>query len=179
MEISEALKSGGFKAEKSTAGDKQILKGVYKCMFVDFQNQPEGKYGPQLMAKFQITEKLSGMDSRSTFPQFTGYYSTDAEKALSKRSGIAKLLNGFFSVGITVETSSDEKLMESLSNLKGSAEVYISGYKKSPKKNTGTKENPEWVDNPDGEDKQDFTFMTQKNAEREAAKQIKKDGHPL
>jgi len=36
-----------------------------------------------------------------------------------------------------------------------------------------------WVANPDADDRQDFAFMTAKNAEKEAAKQIKKDGHPL
>ena len=179
MGITDVLKGAGYTPEKSTAGDRPVLKGIYKCMFVDFKNEPEGKYGPQIMAKFQITERLSGMDSRSTFPQFTAYYKTDAENANSKRGGIAKLLNGFFSVGINVDTSTDEALIESLNNLKGSAEVYISGYKKQPKKNTGTKEQPVWEENPDGEVKQDFTFMTQKNAEKEAAKEVKKAGHPL
>lgn len=176
MGISDVLKQAGYTPEKSTAGDKPVLKGIYKAMFVDFKNEPDGKFGPQIMAKFQITEKLSGMDSRSTFPQFTGYYKTDEKNASSKRGGIAKLLNGFFSVGVNVDTSSDEALIESLTSLKGSAEVYISAYKKSPRKRN---EQGEWVDNPDGDVKQDFTFMTQKNAEREAAKEIKKAGHPL
>lgn len=176
MGITDVLKGAGYTPEKSTAGDKPVLKGIYKCLFVDFKNDPEGKFGAQLMAKFQIVEKLSGMDSRSTFPQFTGYYKTDSEGATSKRNGIAKLLNGFFSVGKSVDTSSDEALIESLSSLKGSAEVYISAYKKNPRKQDDT---GAWVDNPDGDVKQDFTFMTQKNAEREAAKEIKKAGHPL
>lgn len=175
MSITGALKGAGYEPEKSSVGDKQILKGIYKALFVDYKNEPEGKFGPQLMAKFQIVEKLSGMDSYSTFPQFTGYYKTDEEGSASKRSGIAKLLNGFFSVGITVDTSSDEALLASLDGFKGSAEVYIKGYKKDPKKQV----NGEWVDNPDGDAKQDFTFMTEKNAKKEADKEVKKTEHPL
>ena len=176
MGIVDLLKNAGYTPEKSTAGDKPVLKGIYKCLFVDFKNEPEGKYGSQLMAKFQIVEKMSGMDSRSQFPQFTGYYKTDEAGAASKRNGIAKLLNGFFSVGKNVDTTSDMTLIDSLEAMKGSAEVYISAYKKNPRKQD---DSGAWVDNPDGEVKQDFSFMTQVNAEREAAKQIKKDGHPL
>ena len=175
MSITSALKGAGYVPEKSTAGDKPILKGVYKCLFVDFKNEPDGKFGPQMMAKFQIVEKLSGMDSRSTFPQFTAYYKTDDESSASKRNGIAKLLNGFYSVGKSIDTSSDETLLAALEEMKGSCEVFISAFKKSPRKEV----DGQWVDNPDGEAKQDFSFMTEKNAKKEAEKEIKKAGHPL
>lgn len=174
MSITEALKGAGYKQEVSTIGDKPILEGVYKCLFVDFKDEPEGKFGPQLMGEFKIAEKLSGTDSRSTFSEFRDYYKTDAEGAGSKSSGIAKLLNGFFSVGLKVDTSSDEAMLGSLSALKGTAEVYIKAYKKQKMR----KEGDEFVE-VEGEYKQGFTFMTLKNAEKEAAKQIKKDGHPL
>lgn len=176
MSITGALKGAGYVPEKSTQGDKPILTGVYKCMFVDYKNEPEGKFGPQLMAKFQITERLSGSESHSTFPQFTDYYKTDETGAGSKRNGLAKLLNGFFSVGKSVDSSSDEALFDSLESLKGSAEVYIKGYVKEPQKKN---EAGEWVPNPDGDNKQAFTFMTEKNAIKESAKQIAKAGHPL
>lgn len=179
MSIVDSLKSAGYVPEKSTVGDKQILEGVYKCMFVDYKNEPEGKFGPQIMAKFQIVEKLSGKDSWSSFPQFTDYYKTDDANVNSKRNGLAKLLNGFFSMGLNIDQSSDEALMSSLESLKGTAEVYIKGYVKEPMKNVGTKESPEWVKNEEGENRQAFSFMTLKNAEKEAAKEIKKAGHPL
>ena len=175
MGMSDYLKAAGYKPAKSTGGDKPILKGVYKCLFVDFENQPDGKFGPQLMAKFKVVERLSGSESRSTFPEFTGYYKADGENAASLRSGVAKLFNGFFSVGLSIDSSTDEAITESLNKFKGSAEVYIKGYEKKPRKEV----NGEWVDNPDGDIKQDFTFMTEKNAAKEAEKQIKKDGHPL
>lgn len=175
MSITGALKGAGYVPEKSTVGDKPILKGIYKCMFVDYKDEPQGKFGPQLMAKFQIVEKLSGMDSFSTFPQFTDYYKTDEANVNSKRSGLAKLLNGFFSTGKSVDTSTDEALTASLDSLKGSAEVFIKGYKKDPMHQV----DGAWVENPDGDAKQAFTFMTEKNAQKEAAKEIKKAGHPL
>lgn len=175
MSITSALKDAGFEAKPSTVGDKVILVGIYKCLFVDYKNEPEGKFGPQLMAKFQITDKLSGMDSFTTFPQFTGYYKTDAAN-VTKRGGLGKLLDGFKSVGKVVDQSSDEAMFESLDNLKGSAEVYIQGKVKKPIKQD---ESGAWVANPDGEDKQDFSFLTQKNAMKMAAKEVLKAGHPL
>lgn len=179
MSITGALNKAGYKQEVSTAGDKPILTGVYKAMFVDFKNDPNGQYGAQLSAQFKIVERLAGRESKSTFPEFTGYYKTDEKYSASKRNGIAKLLNGFFSVGIQINTSSDEALMESLNSQKGVAEVYIKGYSKKAQKNTGTKEAPVWEEDDTKAPKQDFTFMTKVNAEKEAKKQQNKDGHPL
>lgn len=175
MGVTDKLKEAGFVPSKSTVGDKPILKGVYKAMFVDGKLNEPNQYGHSYTAKFKITEKLSGMDSRSQFPEFVGFYDV-ADNATSLRKGIAKLINGFLSVGIEIKRNSDEAMYESLDSQKGSAEVYITGYKKSPRKQDAS---GAWVDNPDGDDKQDFAFMTKKNAEKEAAKQIKKDGHPL
>lgn len=175
MGVSDILKQAGFKAEKSTVGDKPILKGVYKAMFVDGKLNEPNDYGQSYTAKFKIVEKLSGMDSRSAFPEFVGFFAVDDKNASSPRRGIAKLINGFFSVGKTVDTSSDDALYTSLDNLKGSAEVYITGYKKRAMKQEGG----QWVENADADPKQDFAFLTEKNAMKEAEKQIKKDGHPL
>ena len=175
MSITGALKNSGYVPEKSTAGDKPILVGVYKALFVDWKVQEDKGYGPSIRADFKVSEKLSGYDSRSTFPEFVGFFNTSDEKVNSKKNGLAKLLNGFFSVGLKVDTSTDDTLYASLDSHKGSAEVYIKGYKKNPRKQV----DGAWVDNPDGDVKQDFTFMTQKNAEKEAAKEIKKAGHPL
>lgn len=179
MSITGALKAAGYKEEKSTVGDKIILTGIYKCLFMDWKDEPEGKFGPQLMAKFKIVEKLSGSDSFATFPEFTGYYATDVQNINSPKKGLKKLLDGFFSVGKSIDQSTEEALVESLNGLKGSAEVFIKASVKEPVKNIGTKENPEWVANPDGEDAQKFDFVTEKNALKLAEKQIKKDGHPL
>lgn len=175
MGVTDNLKAAGFKAEKSTAGDKPILKGVYKVMFVEGNKQEPNQYGESYMAKFKITERLSGSESHSQFPEFVDFYDV-ADKAASLKKGIAKLINGFLSVGISIDQSSDEALYSSLDNQKGSAELYVNGYKKKPMKQD---DSGNWVDNPDGNDKQAFVFMTEKNALKEAAKQQKKDGHPL
>lgn len=176
--ITGALKDAGFVAEKSTVGDKVILVGIYKCLFVDWKDEPEGKFGPQLMAKFQITTKLSGMDSRATFPQFTDYYKTDAANVANKRRGLGKLIDGFLSVGITIDHSTDELLFASLESQKGSAEVFIKASVKEPIKEE-PKGSGNWVPNPDGEDKQAFSFLTEKNAVKLSTKEIAKAGHPL
>jgi hypothetical protein len=176
MGISDLLKQAGYTPEKSTIGDKPIMKGIYKAMFVDWKVQEDKGYGESIRADFKITEKLSGSDSHSQFPEFVGFFNTSAEKINSKKNGLAKLLNGFFSVGINVDSSTDEALASSLNEKKGSAEVYIKGYKKDPKMKDSE---GNWVDNPDGSPKQDFCFLTFSNAKKEAEKEIKKQGHPL
>jgi hypothetical protein len=175
MGITDILKQAGYKPEKSTVGDKPIMKGVFKCLFVDWAREEDKGYGEQVSGQFKIIETLAGSDSRSTFPEFRGYYKTSVEAISSKRNGLAKLLNGFFSVGKNVDTSSDEALADSLNDLKGSAEVYIKGYDEKPRK----KEGDAWVDDPDGALRQGFTFLTEKNALKEAEKMKKKQGHPL
>lgn len=175
MGVSDILKQGGYKPEKSSVGDRPILKGIYKVMFVDGKVNEPNQYGQSYTAKFKVTEKLSGVDSRSTFPEFVGFFAIDEANANSAKKGIKKLLNGFFSVGITIDTSSDEAIYSSLDAQKGSAELYVSGYKKRAMKQV----DGEWVPNEDAEVRQDFAFLTEKNAVKEAEKQIKKDGHPL
>ena len=179
MGIADILKASGFKAEKSSVGDRPILKGVYKAMFVEGKLNEPNQYGQSYTAKFKVIETLAGNDSRSSFPEFVGFFAVDEANALSAKKGIKKLINGFFSVGKTVDTSSDDKLYESLDSMKGSAEVYVSGYKKKAMKNTGTEDNPTWVENTEAEVKQDFAFLTEKNAMKEAEKIKVKQGHPL
>lgn len=171
MGVSDILKSAGFKQEKSTEGDKPVLKGVYKVLFVEGKLGEANQYGHSYIAKFKVIETLAGKESKSAFPEFAGFYDI-AEKAADKKKGIAKLLNGFFSVGINVDSSTDEKLYESLDSLKGSAEVYVKAFEKKPRKQDAE---GNWVDNPEGVIKQDFSFMTAVNAEKEAVKQNSKN----
>ena len=175
MGVTDVLRSAGYVPEKSTVGDKPILKGVYKVMFVEGKLNEPNDYGQSYTARFKVSERLCGTDSRSAFPEFVGFYSVDAANALSAKKSIKKLLNGFMSVGIKIDTSSDEAMYASLDSYRGSAELYVTGYKKKSMK----KVNDEWVENTEADAKQDFAFMTQKNAEKEAAKEIKKAGHPL
>ena len=172
MGVSDILKGAGFKQEKSTEGDRPVLKGVYKALFVEGKLGEANQYGHSYIAKFKIVETLNGKESKAAFPEFTGFYDI-AEKAADKKKGIAKLLNGLFSVGLNVDSSTDEALYESLDALKGSAEVYIKGFEKKPRKQD---EEGNWIDNPEGVIKQDFSFMTEVNAKKEATK---KNGHPL
>lgn len=166
MGVSDILKQAGFKQEKSTEGDRPVLKGVYKALFVEGKLAEPNQYGHSYVAKFKIVETLSGKESKAAFPEFAGFYDV-ADKAADKKKGMAKLLNGLFSVGLNVDSSTDEKLYESLDSLKGSAEVFIKGFEKKPRKQD---EEGNWVDNPEGVIKQDFSFMTAVNAEKESAK---------
>lgn len=175
MSITGALKAAGYTPEKSTIGDKPILKGVYKAMLTEVKLNEPNQYGQSISASFKITEKLSGNDSRSQFPEFRGFYAVDEANAGSAKKGIKKLLNGLFSAGHSVDTSSDEALMTSLQSLVGSAEVFVSAYKKRSMKQV----DGEWVVNDEADAKQDFSYMTEKNAIKEAQKEIKKAGHPL
>lgn len=175
MSITGALAAAGYKPEKSTVGDKPILKGVYKAMLVEIKKNEPNQYGHSLSASFKVTEKFAGMDSRSQFAEFRGFFAIDEENVNSAKKGLKKLLNGLFSAGIAVNTSSDEALMESLQSLVGTAEVYITAYKKKAMKQV----DGQWVENEEADAKQDFAFLTAKNAEKEAAKEIKKAGHPL
>lgn len=176
MGITDALKAAGYTPEKSTAGDKPILNGVYKAVLVAVEHQEDKGYGESIRADFKITETLAGNDSRSTFPEFKGYFNTSPDKINSKRNGLAKLLNGFFSVGVSIDRTTDETLLESLKSNIGSTEVYVKGYKEKPRKENsdGT-----WSENEEADFKQKFTFMTKSNAEKEAAKIQKANGHPL
>ena len=175
MGITDVLKQAGFKAEKSTVGDKPILKGVYKVMFVEGKLNEPNQYGQSYTAKFKVTQSLAGVDSRSSFPEFVGFFNVDEANAMSAKKGIKKLLNGFCSVGINIATESDEALFASLDAQKGSAELYVSGYKKKSMKQV----DGNWVVDEEADAKQDFAFLTEKNALKEAEKVKAKQGHPL
>lgn len=167
MNVTEALKAAGFTPEKSSIGDRLILVGTYKAAFYDCALMEDKGYGQSVYAQFKVTETLEGISSTSKFPEFKAYYSLAPEKIASKRKGLAKLINGFFSIGVEVNT---DNLMDSLSALKGT-ELFISGYKEEPRKQV----DGVWQDDPDGDIKQGFTFLTQKNAE----KKVQKAGSPF
>lgn len=164
MNATEALKAAGFKPEKSTVGDKIILKGIYKATMFKVAEMEDKGYGPSIYAQFKIQEVLSGDTSYSQYPEFAGYFNTAPDKIGNKSNGLAKLINGLFSAGHEVNT---DNVVDSLSALLGS-EVYINGYRKEPmRKVEGTEE---WEENPDGVAKQAFAFMTKDNAEKKAKK---------
>lgn len=160
MNVTDALKNAGYEVEKSTVGDKPIFAGTYKATLFDVALMEDKGYGQSIYAQFKVQETLEGISSHSKFPEFKGYFSLAPESIASKRKGLAKLLNGLFSVGVEVDASD---VVQSLISLKGTV-VFLSGFAKEPRKNIGTKEVPNWVDDPDGEVKQDFAFLTEKNA---------------
>ncbi len=159
MGIIDTLKAAGFTPEKSEVGGRRILEGTYKASFYDWAEMEDKGFGTSLYAQFKITETLAGADSNSQFPEFKDYYKTSPDNINSKRNGLAKFLNGFFSIGIDIDRSNDEAFATALNNAKGSV-LYISAYKGKPVKLV----DGSWVDNPDGEAKQKFTFLTEKNA---------------
>lgn len=169
MSMLEALKAAGFKAEKSEVGGKFILEGIYKAQLIDVAAKEDKGYGASIYASFKIEEKLCGMDSNSQYPEFKGYFNTAPEKIASKRNGLAKLINGLFSVGYEVKGSTDEELIGSLDAAKGIS-VYIKGYKQAPQKKN---EDGSWSEDPEGETKQGFAFMTEKLARKQAEKEVK------
>lgn len=168
MSISEALKEAGFKVEKSTAGEAPIYEGTYKAVLTEVGENKESQFGgTQIYCAFKISETLCGRDSNSQYPEFKGYFRTDAERAASKRNGIAKVLNGLFSVNIEADP-------DNLEAQKG-AEVFISGYKqkKMVKNDDGTFSEVE------GEFKQGWTFMTENNALKAVKKAEAKGDAPF
>lgn len=168
VDVSALLKEAGFKPEVSTAGDKPILEGVYKATLVEIAKMEDKGYGESIYAQFKISETLFGRESSSQYPEFKDYYSLAADKIASKRNGLAKLINGLFSIGIEVDTTN---VVESLNNAKG-AEVFITAYAKPTMK----QEDDEWVVDDSKPKKQAFTFMTEKNALKEAEKKKKASG---
>lgn len=162
MNVTESLKAAGWKPEKSTVGDKFIFTGVYKATLFDVAAMEDKGYGPSIYAQFKIQEVLSGDESFSKFPEFKGYFNTAPDKISNKRSGLVKLLNGLFSVGVEVKT---DDVLASLTEAKGTM-VYISAYKQEPRKQV----DGEWIDDPEGEVKQAFAFMTEAAAQKRAAK---------
>lgn len=156
--VSELLQQAGYKKEKSTSGEKPILEGIYKATLVEVAKIEDKGYGEAIYAQFKINEVLHGMQSKSQYPEFKDYYSLAPDKIASKRSGLAKLLNGLFSVGIEADP-------DKLEDQKG-AEVFIAAYKqkKMSKNDDGSFAELE------GEYKQGYTFMTEANAVKEAKK---------
>jgi len=162
MNVTESLKAAGWKAEKSTVGDKFILTGIYKATLFDVAAMEDKGFGPSIYAQFKIQETLSGDESYSKFPEFKGYFNTAPDKIANKRNGLAKLLNGLFSAGHEVKT---DDVVASLTALKGT-EVWISAYKQEPRKQV----DGEWIDDPEGEIKQGWAFLTPENAAKKSKK---------
>jgi len=160
MGLAEMLKEAGFTRELSTAGERFILEGVYKAVFVDCAAMEDKGYGTSVYAQFKISEVLSGTQSNSQYPEFKAYFDTSPEKIASKKKGLAKLINGLFSNGTEADA-------DNLADSKG-AEVYISAFKDK----TWKKEGEEFVE-VEGAFKQGFAFMTEKNAVKKAAQKNK------
>jgi hypothetical protein len=164
MGIADALKD--YVPEKSTVGEKPTLKGVYKVSLFDVAYMEDKGYGESIYAQFKVLETISGDTSNAKFPEFKGYFNCAADKVNNKSNGLGKLLNGLFSVGVDVDKSSDEALLENLKSLKGTT-MFINAWrgKKQKKDEAGV-----WSEDPDGGNVQKFTFMTEKNAVAKAKK---------
>lgn len=190
MSFTKAMKEAGYEPKASTAGDKTIYNGIYKLALVEFKNEPDGKWDdgqpkPQVVAKFKILPdggRLAGTDVyKSDYPDVSGYYSTSEKDAANRKKGIAKLIDGLLSVGVSVSKEDDDATIEAIKQIVGSAEVYMKLF-------------PDWKNvQVDGEWKkkkkdeegidiapfQGHSFLTAKNAEKMAKAMIAKAGHPL
>lgn len=159
MGIADSLKD--YVPEKSTVGEKPLLKGVYKVSLFDVVYMEDKGYGESVYVQFKVMDDgvISGDKTYSKFPEFKEYY--DQKK-------MKKLLDGLFSVGVDVDRSSDDALLANLQSLKGTT-MYINAWKgKKQKKN----EDGTWSVDEEGGNVQKFSFMTEKNALSKA----KKDG---
>lgn len=190
MSFTQALKSAGYEPKASTAGDRTIYNGIYKLMLTEFKNLPDNKWdngdlNPQVVAGFKIVEggTLAGSDVyKSDFPDVRGYYSTSDEMASNRKRGIAKLIDGFMSVGVNVNGTTDEETISNIQAKIGTVEVYMRLYPdwanvKDDGGNWSKKKKDE-----DGIDVAPFqahSFLTLKNAEKMAKSMQKKAGHPL
>ena len=120
MSFTKAMKDAGYEPKASTAGDKVVYNGVYKLMLTEFKNEPDSKWDdgqpkPQVVAGFKVTERLAGTDIfKSEYPDVKGYYSTADDMASNRKKGIAKLIDGFMSVGINVNGADDDATLENI-----------------------------------------------------------------
>lgn len=162
MKLTEMLQNAGFKAEK-VKEQAFILQGVYKCVFVKAEFVEDKGYGESLYGQFKISEVLKGQESKSQFPEFKQYFKLTAEDIANKKIGLAKLINGLFSVKVEIDGSSDEKLKESINDALG-AEVYINSFKKKKFKKEDNGNFTEVA----GEFKQEWTFLTLESALKKA-----------
>ena len=65
MSISEALQSGGYTKEVSTAGEAPIYEGVYKAVLTEVGEESESQFGgTQIYVAHKISEVLAGRESR-------------------------------------------------------------------------------------------------------------------
>ena len=188
MSFTKAMKDAGYEPKASTAGDKNIYNGIYKAMLTEFKNEPDGKWDdgqpkPQVVAGFKVTETLAGSDIyKSDYPDAKGYYATDEKNAANRKKGIAKLIDGFMSVGINVNGKDDDETLAKLTAQIAVGEVYL---KLFPDWRNVKDEGGNWSKKKKDEDGIDLpafqghSFLTQKNAEKMAKAMIAKAGHPL
>ena len=120
MGLVDALKSAGFKAEKSTEGEYQPLEGIYKVQFVKADETTSQKdNSKQLKAEFKVAETLSGKDSNSKFNEFKKYLAMEGDEAADKKKGVAWLINALFTSGYEVAGNTDEEMIASIQGALG------------------------------------------------------------
>lgn len=188
MSFTKAMQDAGYEPKASTAGDKVIYNGVYKLMLTEFKDEPDSKWDdgtpkPQVVAGFKVTERLAGTDVfKSDYPDVKGYYSTADDIAANRKKGIAKLIDGFMSVGINVRGQSDEETIANITAQIAVGEVYMNLFPdwRNVKDDSGNWSKKKKDD--DGIDVapfQNHNFLTQKNADKKAKSMQKKAEHPL
>ena len=188
MSFTKAMKDAGYEPKASTAGDKVVYNGVYKLMLTEFKNEPDSKWDdgqpkPQVVAGFKVTERLAGTDIfKSEYPDVKGYYSTADDMASNRKEGIAKLIDGFMSVGINVNGADDDATLENIKAQIAVGEVYMNLF---PDWRNIKDEEGNWSKKKKDEDGidiapfQNHNFLTLKNAEKKTKAMIAKAGHPL
>lgn len=188
MSFTKAMKEAGYEPKASTSGDKTIYNGIYKLMLTEFKNEPDAKWDdgqpkPQVIGGFKVTDRLAGSEVyKSEYADVKGYYATDEKNAANRKKGIAKLIDGFMSVGINVNGKDDAETIEKITAQIAVGEVYM---KLFPDWRNVKDEGGNWSKKKRDEDGidlpafQNHSFLTQKNAEKMAKTMQSKAGHPL
>lgn len=132
MGITDSLKASGFVPEKSSEGEFKPLDGIYKVSFVTARKTKSQKdQTDQLQCEFKVVEVLEGDQSYSKFNEFRKYLALEGEKVADKKSGIPFIINALFTAGKEVDQSSDEALMQSITDALGT-ELYFRAWGWTP-----------------------------------------------
>ena len=160
MGITDKLRAAGFKPEVSTDGEREILVGQYKTKWATIRKEAEDSGREYLQSEWKVIEVIDGtFAGNSKFPEFRRRYYLDDER------DVKRLCNDAFTVGVSLDISSDEALVASTHQLIDKV-TYIRGWKGTPDKDRAGNVIPE----EERRSFQNFVIRAEKNAKPRKAK---------
>lgn len=146
MNITEALKTAGFKPEANTDGEWKPYIGTYKCVWKTLRPEVQQKDGAEFVqAEWSIVEALAGDPKReSKYADFRRrYYFSWENPTEDELDNIKGLMNDIFTAtGKDVNMSSKEAFSAAAVEIAG-AEAYIRGWGWTPERDTKGNSLPE------------------------------------